>query len=1251
MPHRGEFEFAGTPRFEIRRRIGAGGMGAVYEAFDRDNQATVALKTLRRGSPQELYRLKREFRSLQDLQHRNLVGLGELVEEAGQWFFTMELIDGVDFLSYVRQGAAVSVTDSDLVGANADTVDLHRAVLASPEITGASFDEPRLRAASSQLGLALHVLHQAGKIHRDVKPSNVLVTEDGRVVLLDFGLVADRTGGSDSSEMNVVGTADYMAPEQAVAGEVGAAADWYAFGAVLYEALTGRPPYVGKTSLQVLMAKQQYAPPPPRAIVPDVPRDLDDLCADLLAINPTERPAGALVLSRLGVAVGVVRSAAASTTSQFTQRLPFLGREHELGELRRAFEDSQKGEAVTVVVSGQSGRGKTALIREFADSITMERSDTLVLTGRCYEQESVPYKALDGVVDALSRHMVRLPDREAAELLPPDAALLSRVFPVLARVEAIGQAPKPRKTVTDPHEIRRRAFEALKGLLHLLAERRTVIVIIDDLQWADPDSLALLRELTQPPAPPPMLLLVSRRSEDRRLGAASTYADLRDVLVGDVRNVEVGTLDRDAACALADYLLRSSSSSVEHRAQEIAVEAEGHPLFIQELVHHATELGRPVERLRLEEAIWMRVENLPAAARQIMELVAVAGTPLPRDVVRHAAKLEYPEFRKHVSLLRLASLVRTSGLRGSDHIEPYHDRVRESVIEYLDEGTRVARHQRLAVGLESSSSLVAERPELLLKHLEASGQAERAVNYAEEAARRALNALAFDRAAEFLGAALRLHPHDEDAERELRLLLGDALSNAGRGAEAAEVLTIAAEGADSTTRLECHRRAAEQLLISGHIVDGLTALTALLGEIGVEMPRTPRRALISLLWYRFKIRIGGVRWKERHDKEIASSDLTRLDVYKAATIGLNMVDTIRGADFQARLLFYALRAGEPRRIGRALAHEACYLSTQGQRSRARALRLIERGTAIAERTRDAYLDAWLVTARGLNEYFSGKFQTAVETLANAQEVFRDRTVGWTWELATVRIFHLFALRHTGNVGELGRLAREYVRDAHRRGDRYSETSIRRTRHSAWLALGEPDKAHEELERALWTPPEGGFHLQHWYEIEARAELALYEGNAAEAAEELASSFDLLDRSLLLRVSMVRTVTFGVRGRLAVAIAKNAEDPSAAHRQALRFARRLEREDTEYQKGWASLIKAAVYAQTDRGEQAVSELARAEEISEAAGMSGCAAAAAWRKGELLGGVEGDALVSRARQRLRGHGVVDIARHLDIIAPGF
>src|SRR5262249_35029400 len=180
----------------------------------------------------ELMRFKNEFRALSDLHHTNLVSLGELIQDEGLWFFTMELVDGDDFLAHVRPHG--------------------------------KHDESRLRATLGQLADGLGALHRAGKVHRDIKPSNVRVTRDGRVVLLDLGLVTDAAieGGARTSSDQVVGTATYMAPEQAQSKPVTAAADWYAVGVVLYEALTGELPFSG-SPLEVLMRKQSELPKPP----------------------------------------------------------------------------------------------------------------------------------------------------------------------------------------------------------------------------------------------------------------------------------------------------------------------------------------------------------------------------------------------------------------------------------------------------------------------------------------------------------------------------------------------------------------------------------------------------------------------------------------------------------------------------------------------------------------------------------------------------------------------------------------------------------------------------------------------------------------------------------------------------------------------------------------------------------------------------------------------------------------------------
>ncbi|HYX40984.1 MAG TPA: serine/threonine-protein kinase, partial [Pyrinomonadaceae bacterium] len=305
-------DFRGTERFELRRRLGAGGMGVVYEAYDRERDRIVALKTLMRASADDLYRFKREFRALADVAHPNLVSLYELMSDGTSWFFTMELVRGVNFLDYVRErlaGASDQAThelptlnvfdhqtlaflNDDVAAQCANDSEQWPDSARPAEQMLTTCNLARLRAALRQLAAGINVLHETDQLHRDIKPSNVLVTPNGRVVLLDFGLITETTAPELRAQRGLAGTPAYMSPEQVAQQPITKASDWYSVGVILYEALTGRLPFTG-TVLDVLERKQQAEPPPPSALVPSVPANLDALCRDLLRREPTHRPTGA----------------------------------------------------------------------------------------------------------------------------------------------------------------------------------------------------------------------------------------------------------------------------------------------------------------------------------------------------------------------------------------------------------------------------------------------------------------------------------------------------------------------------------------------------------------------------------------------------------------------------------------------------------------------------------------------------------------------------------------------------------------------------------------------------------------------------------------------------------------------------------------------------------------------------------------------------------------------------------------------
>src|SRR5215212_6742895 len=241
-------EFRGTERFVLQRRLGDGGFGVVYEAHDRQKDAVVALKTLRHFTPDSLYRFKREFRSLADITHPNLVQLFELVSDADEWFFTMELVCGETFLEYV----------------STELPDLSRRPTpqrSGDEVPAGPARIDRLDATLPQLIEGVAALHRAGCIHRDLKPSNVLVSAAGRVVLLDFGLLVDLAADATMQSLQVAGTPAYMSPEQTTGQPLTPASDWYSAGVMLFECLTGALPFDG-SFVELYAAKQVDGRPP-----------------------------------------------------------------------------------------------------------------------------------------------------------------------------------------------------------------------------------------------------------------------------------------------------------------------------------------------------------------------------------------------------------------------------------------------------------------------------------------------------------------------------------------------------------------------------------------------------------------------------------------------------------------------------------------------------------------------------------------------------------------------------------------------------------------------------------------------------------------------------------------------------------------------------------------------------------------------------------------------------------------------------
>ncbi len=789
---------------------------------------------------------------------------------------------------------------------------------------------------------------------------------------------------------------------------------------------------------------------------------------------------------------------------------------------------------MALYIHGPSGVGKSALVRHFLDNL-VAREEAIVLSGRCYEQESVPYKALDSIVDALSQYLKQLPLWEAQALLPNDIRSLVRVFPVLREAEAMAMASQLAAAVPDPQELRRRAFRALRELLVRLGDRRPLVLAIDDLQWGDSDSAVLLSELLQPPSAPRLLLLGCYRSDDA--AKSPLLRALKKAHEGkgpglDRRVLALAPLGPADAAGLALSLLGSQDQADCAHATAIARESGGNPFFITELVRFVqADSGLlhqlpAANELAFDEMLWARVRRLPEEARRLLEVVAVSGRPLGQADASRAALLDASE-QKALPLLRSGRLIRSTGPAEHDEIETYHDRVREAVVAHIPPAALEGHHRSLAQVLESSGRSDAE---VLAVHFHGCREHERAGMYYAQAAAQATEALAFDRAAKLYRLALELRPGDEAEARRLRVGLADALANAGRGPEAAREYLAAVAGATVAETLERRRCAAIQYLISGHIDEGLAQLGAVLKAVGMSLPATPRRALLSLILNRIKIRLRGLHFRPRDASQICAEDLTRIDVCWAAASGISIVDPILGGDFQARGLLLALRAGDLYRIGRALCFEAGHAAAAGGRGERRAANLIRAAGQIAHQLDNPHLRGGVFLAQGMLAFLTGQWKRAGELHEQAGVVFRTSCTGLTFELDWTIAFSLWSLQFRGELAELGRQWPVALKEALERGDRHMVTVLNTMLMSTLrLAADDPEGALEELRQALdhWT--QQGFHLQHNEWCCAQVQTMLYHGDGQGAWTFLTTRYaPQLFRSHRMRLQRTRVFFYETR---------------------------------------------------------------------------------------------------------------------------
>jgi tetratricopeptide (TPR) repeat protein len=956
-----------------------------------------------------------------------------------------------------------------------------------------------------------------------------------------------------------------MAPEQAAGKPASPANDWYAVGVMLYEALSGHAPFRGSV-VQVLQDKQRLAPPP---LPPcdTIPQDLADLCMQLLARDPRQRP------DALAMAKAIATNAQTNTAAPVRSRQLLVGREQHLAALKDAYRTVERErKPLTVFFSGRSGEGKTTLGEHFLTQLRQDKR-TAVMSGRCYDRESVPFKALDSLVDALCSYLRSLPADDAALMVPDDVGMLVGVFPVLARVEVVSRAADTRPTGLDEQQVRQRAFRALRSLVSRISRRGPIVWFIDDLQWGDADSAEALFELLRPPEAPAVLLLGTYRSDEAEGSAfLKKWQELQrknDVRFAD-REVKLAALTVEECIELVVNLLEKDTDSIRRRAAEFAQETGGNPFLLIELVGCFDPETDSFEPLPLHEVLSRKLARVPAEAEHLLQVVAVSGQALSLGEAVRTAGHALPPMAT-ITRMRNERLIRLIGPENDPVVDTYHDRVREAVVGRLDEARSKTIHRTLAEVIEKDVGGVTPEIEAALEsgdkasdaetraiprlydlayHFDAAGEKHKAWTYALLAAEQARRQYALEVATQQYAIARRNAVDTPDAVRyRIATGFGEALMLLGRYDEA----TAQLEEAASLTNVPVARATVEGYLGEIALKRGWAARSSALSEtalrrLGKWVPKSRpgwawallREALIHFFHLLFPKRLH-----------------TQAPTRRSELTGRLCIRLAYGyLTHNSPKALWAILAGmnHAERYPPSLPLAFAYVGYGGFvcsvfHAYSRALIYINRSMELRREFNDLGGIAQSLYIHGVLLFASARFEESIAKLDESLDLYRK--AGDQWEINATRLFWALCHEKLGNLPETIEVARPKFAEGVRLGDDNScHFGL-----SAWSIGARGSLPFEELKSLFRALPDNIVATAmllmaeaYWHWFHARTEEAL---QALERAYQMVKSSRAIN---WLTIGTLPCLVTALRRHADVLEAKDVRQSQSLRRRAFRLAK-------------------------------------------------------------------------------------------------
>jgi serine/threonine protein kinase/tetratricopeptide (TPR) repeat protein len=1055
-------------------------MGVVYLARRDGSGDDVALKTVRIPQRANLAGIRAEIKALASLRHRGIVRIADFGVEGGAPWYVMELLQGQNLKEFV--GAMWERNADPDVNEVATLTGLENPIRATPRLGGeshrfspAAWRNPGLPLAAGgqlpeflritcDLCRALSYLHGNGLLHGDLKPSNIFICRDGRVVLLDFGLVSQSRGSIGREVLDsagaIRGTLPYLAPERLRGDFADARTDLFGVGVILFEALTGQLPFQGSRAADILAAQQAGALGPPSDFAAGVPNRLDHLIRDLLAFSPHDR------LGHADDVVGTLESLGAPTAASlqldeprttYLYRPRLVGRAKVLERLLDRLEAATRGEGGIVLLTGESGVGKTALMAELGRRATQQR--LTVINGECIPVgagtddviKEAPLHPFRGLLQDIADRCAEWPAPTIESLLAPRVKLLARYEPALTSVPGASHFPEPADLPADA--ALQRLMRELAALFEALPSvAGPLVLLIDDLHWADDLSIHFLQSLNAEFFHrAPILFVATVRHDELNSGLRSLAA--KDV----VESIPIERLDEVGVGEMVGGMLsmgRPPSSLVRF----LFLHSEGNPFFVAEYLRLAVDERLVVRQagrwmvgerdqlsatgfetltlpVSIRELIKRRLGGLLKEAREAVDVAAVIGRTFEIALLADVVGISEDQALERIQEPMSLSVVQKTG-PGTFRFE--HDKLREASYAALLPESQRQIHARVAKSIESrcarDRARLTERSAELVYHFKLAQDSTSALTYLELAGEAALRKSAHHDAVSFLEEAISTArrtglPVSADRRAHWNSMIGDAYLALGE-----------------LDRSLVHFRDALSSLGDPVPTGGMPLATSVLGQIVLQAAHRLRLRPLPKSVHAHSSRL--LEKVQIHDR------LLQISYYN-------------GAAFPPMLHAMASSLNLAERAGPSPYLALGYVNVGATAGILPLRRLANHYFLLARRALDGHpnaeIESFVNLLEGHYRLGCGEFSRASSLLSRAMEIAEQMGFARRWEENAG--LHVFTLAAQGRFAEARQLSDEVLASTER-GDRQTRCWSLAARAQVLLAMGDHGRALRDARSAV-----------------------------------------------------------------------------------------------------------------------------------------------------------------------------------------